>query len=91
MGYVYDGMTRLSNAIMTVFGDKAEMYKPYMDIVNRRWDKHLSRDLFMAAHYLNSTIKYADDWTEDRAVTFGLLNLLENSSYVLMIVWWWQR
>ncbi|CAL1382275.1 unnamed protein product [Linum trigynum] len=91
MGYVYDGMTRVSNAIKTVCGDKEDMYKPYMDIVNRRWDKHLSRDLFMAAHYLNPAIKYADDWIEDKAVTFGLLNLLENSSLCPDNSVWWRR
>ncbi|CAL1356648.1 unnamed protein product [Linum trigynum] len=80
MGYVHDGMIRVSKAVKAICEDKVEQYKPYIDLINKRWDKHLSRDLFVASYFLNPAFKYANDFEDTRPIKNGILDLLENQS-----------
>ncbi|XP_057418760.1 uncharacterized protein LOC130712967 [Lotus japonicus] len=80
MGYVYDGMQRAKNAIMRMFRDKSELYKPYTDIISARWDKHLKHTLHAAAYFLNPGFFYDPSFVEKDRVVQSLVDLLEVKS-----------
>lgn len=79
LGYVYEGMQRAKNAIKEMFKGKEHMYKPYIDIINARWDKHLNCGLHATAYFLNPAFVYDENFEENK-VTESLLDVLEVNS-----------
>ncbi|CAN0860946.1 hypothetical protein LINGRAHAP2_LOCUS8077 [Linum grandiflorum] len=73
LGYVYEGMRKVIQGIKAIYNDIEAMYKPYIDIMNKRWNKHFRGDLHVAAYYFNPALKYA---TKENVMPY-LLNLFE--------------
>ncbi|XP_054816887.1 uncharacterized protein LOC129316487 [Prosopis cineraria] len=65
--YVYEGMQRAKKAIKAIFTNKKDQYKPYTDIIQARWDKHLKTNLHAAAYLLNPAFLYDDDFVHKRS------------------------
>ncbi|XP_071922743.1 uncharacterized protein [Coffea arabica] len=61
LGYVYEGMWRVVNGIKELFKNKKKFYGPYIDIIDRRWDNMLKKDLHAAAFWLNPAFQYDKD------------------------------
>ncbi|CAN0904187.1 hypothetical protein LINGRAHAP2_LOCUS22949, partial [Linum grandiflorum] len=40
LGYMYEGMSEVVQRIKLIYNDIEAMYKPYIDITNKRWNKH---------------------------------------------------
>ncbi|CAN1156905.1 hypothetical protein LINPERHAP2_LOCUS21216 [Linum perenne] len=79
LGYVYEGYRRVEDKIMSLCGLNAELAKPFMDIFDKRWDKHLNRELIIAAYYLNPCMVYCSNYDGlNRNVIHSTLNYLEN-------------
>ncbi|XP_071933926.1 uncharacterized protein [Coffea arabica] len=61
LGYVYEGMWRVVSGINELFKNKKKFYGPYIDIIDRRWDNMLKKDLHAAAFWLNPAFQYDRD------------------------------
>ncbi|CAN0860828.1 hypothetical protein LINGRAHAP2_LOCUS8051 [Linum grandiflorum] len=73
LGYVYEGMRKVIQGIKAIYNDIEAMYKPYIDIMNKEWNKHFRGDLHVAAYYFNPALRYA---TKENVRPY-LLNLFE--------------
>ena len=49
LGYVHEGMNRVVDGVKTLCDNVEAQFKPYIDIIEARWDKHLNRDLILAS------------------------------------------
>ncbi|KAJ0528228.1 putative transcription factor/ chromatin remodeling BED-type(Zn) family [Helianthus annuus] len=58
LGYVYEGMHRAKEDIQELFHRKTDLYKPYTDIIDARWDNMLCKSLHLAAYWLNPVFQY---------------------------------
>ncbi|XP_025647851.1 uncharacterized protein [Arachis hypogaea] len=64
LGYVYEEMLRAEDAIKEMFRQNKTVYQPYTDIINSRWDKHLKKDLHVAAYFLNPALFFNENYKE---------------------------
>ncbi|XP_010436496.1 PREDICTED: uncharacterized protein LOC104720259 [Camelina sativa] len=78
--YVYEGMYRARLGIKQVFQGKRPLYKPYTNIIDRRWDRMLRHDLHAAAYYLNPAFIYDPTFSDKPEVMSGLMNLFEKQT-----------
>ncbi|KAL8514138.1 hypothetical protein ACS0TY_013314 [Phlomoides rotata] len=53
LGYVYEGLSRVIRGTKEIFKNQESKYKPFVDIINKRWDKMLRKRLHAAAYWLN--------------------------------------
>jgi len=53
MGYLYDVIFHAKEEMMRRFQNKKARVKPFIDIINNRWDGQLYRHLYAAAFWLN--------------------------------------
>ncbi|KAL8556007.1 hypothetical protein ACS0TY_003716 [Phlomoides rotata] len=53
LGYVYEGLSRAIRGTKEIFNNQESKYKPFVDIINKRWDKMLRKRLHAAAYWLN--------------------------------------
>ncbi|XP_054780732.1 uncharacterized protein LOC129288249 [Prosopis cineraria] len=88
--YVYEGMQRAKKAIKVVFNNKKDQYKPYTDIIQARWDKHLKTNLHVAAYLLNLAFLYDDDFVHKRRLMDAMLSVFESTEnedvdYIVMM------
>ncbi|XP_027120548.1 uncharacterized protein [Coffea arabica] len=58
LGYVYEGMFRAITRIKKLFRNNERLYKPYIDIINDRWDRMLRKNLHATAYFLNPAFQY---------------------------------
>ncbi|CAN1125052.1 hypothetical protein LINPERHAP2_LOCUS2699 [Linum perenne] len=58
LGYVYKGMTLIIEGIKSIYPDNEPKYKPFIDIVEKRFDKHFRGDMHRAAYYFNPALAY---------------------------------
>ncbi|KAL4588076.1 hypothetical protein LXL04_000955 [Taraxacum kok-saghyz] len=93
IGYVYEGMRRARKGVKELFKNKKELYKPYTNIIDRRWDRMLrKRVLEMAEKYfqgqalvdLTSTLGHFRDATG----TFGRPSAVASRFVSCPDEWW---
>ncbi|KAL3534303.1 hypothetical protein ACH5RR_002764 [Cinchona calisaya] len=77
MGYVYEGMQREIESIRKLFKYKDRLCRPYIDIINFRWDKMLRKNLHSASYFLNPAFQYDPTYVGIKEVTNGLLDYIE--------------
>lgn len=80
LGYVYEGMHRARKGVKELFKKKKELYKPYTDIIDRRWDKMLRTSIHCAAYWLNPAFQYdRENLCTKREVFQGVLDMVEKN------------
>lgn len=80
LGYVYDGMNRARKGIEALFKGKEELYKPYTDILDRRWENMLSNSIHRTVYWLNPTFQYDKNSLCKRHEVFcGVLDMAEKN------------
>jgi hypothetical protein len=72
MGYIYEGMDRVKEAIRAKYVGVEDKYAPIWDIIDRRWQNQLHRPIHAAAYYLNPAFRFRDDFKADEEVLSGL-------------------
>ncbi|XP_052118718.1 uncharacterized protein LOC127748378 [Arachis duranensis] len=77
LGIVYEGMQRAKIAIKTMFRNRKSSYTPYTSILKMRWDRHLKRDLYAAAYFLNPHFFYSEGFVEKANILRSLLDLFD--------------
>ncbi|KAL3523232.1 hypothetical protein ACH5RR_016066 [Cinchona calisaya] len=77
MGYVYEGMQRVIEGIRKVFKNKDRLHKPYIDIINTRWDKMLRKSPHSASYFLNPDFQYDPTYVRIGEITDGLVDDIE--------------
>ncbi|OWM69466.1 hypothetical protein CDL15_Pgr013927 [Punica granatum] len=73
MGYIYETMDRVKEAIKMEFEGKTSEYMPFWKVIDEIWDKHLHSPLHAAGYYLNPNLFYSSNFHLDTEVAFGLL------------------
>jgi hypothetical protein len=53
MRYLYDAIHHTKEEMMRRFKKRKARVKPFIDIINNRWDGQLYRNLYVAAFWLN--------------------------------------
>ncbi|CAN1791169.1 hypothetical protein LINPERHAP1_LOCUS19161, partial [Linum perenne] len=81
LGYVYKGMTLIIEGIKNIYPDNESKYKPFIDIVEKRFDKHFRGDMHRAAYYFNPALAYNHTTTLIEFVKSAILNLFELKTY----------
>ncbi|KAL2480492.1 hAT dimerization domain-containing protein/transposase-related [Abeliophyllum distichum] len=71
LGYVYDGMDREEKTIKNIFLNKERFYKPYIDIIDERWDKHFRHDIHVAVYFLNPAFIYDEGFCHEWSPLFA--------------------
>nr|XP_043629847.1 uncharacterized protein LOC122601143 [Erigeron canadensis] len=80
LGYVYEG-SRAKQGIEKLFRNKKDLYKPYTDIIDTRWDNMLRKNLHAAAYWLNPVFQYDEvNFKNDPEVMAGVLAMVSKSS-----------
>ncbi|XP_012835793.1 PREDICTED: uncharacterized protein LOC105956485 [Erythranthe guttata] len=78
LAYIYEGMHRARLGIMNIFKNKKRLYTPYTDIIDRRWDLMLTKDLHATAYYLNPAFQYdQSSYCKKPEIMWGVLNVLD--------------
>ncbi|XP_023744815.1 uncharacterized protein LOC111892970 [Lactuca sativa] len=80
LGYVYEGMYRAIRGVKELFKKKKELYKPYTDIIDRRWDIMLRKNIHSATYWLNPVFQYNhENVFSKRKVFQGVLDMVEKN------------
>lgn len=78
--YVYEGMQRAKNGIKEMFKRDKNRYKPYTNIIQARWDKHLKTNLHAASYLLNPAFMYGPDFMNKGRLMTALIEVVEANS-----------
>ncbi|CAN0925476.1 hypothetical protein LINGRAHAP2_LOCUS34784 [Linum grandiflorum] len=78
LGYVHDGMIRVEKVVKSICNNVEARYMPYLNILDQRWDKHLNRDLIVAAYFFNPVFLYSGEFENSHHVNYSLLNIMSN-------------
>ncbi|XP_052626826.1 uncharacterized protein LOC111876822 [Lactuca sativa] len=80
LGYVYEGMHRARRRVKELFKKKKELYKPYTNIIDRRWDRMLRKSIHCAAYWLNPVFQYdRENLCSKREIFQGVLDMVEKN------------
>ncbi|XP_023737709.1 uncharacterized protein LOC111885697 [Lactuca sativa] len=80
ISYVYKGMRRARKGVKELFKKKKELYKPYANIIDSRWDRMLRKSIHCAAYWLNPTIEYdRENLCKKNEVFQGVLDMAEKN------------
>jgi len=80
MGYIYEGMDRVKEAIRTFFAGNQDRYGPIWDVIDRRWHNLLHRPIHAAAYFLNPAYQFSPHFKADDEVWSGLYDVVERMS-----------
>nr|GEW30129.1 hypothetical protein CTI12_AA322260 [Tanacetum cinerariifolium] len=58
MGYIYEAMDRLKEAIVASFSHDENLYNKAFEIIDQKWSAQFHKPLHAAGHYLNSEMFY---------------------------------
>ncbi|XP_034894179.1 uncharacterized protein [Populus alba] len=78
MGYLYDAIHHAKEEMMRRFQKRKPRVKPFIDIINNRWDGQFYINLYAAAFWLNPRFQYdANIMDKHMSTISGLLDVLE--------------
>ena len=80
MGYIYEGMDRVKEAIKVKDVGVEENYGPIWDIIDRRWKNQLHKPIHATTYYLNPAYRFCDDFKADEEVLSGLYTVISKMS-----------
>ncbi|KAI3860363.1 hypothetical protein MKX03_007119, partial [Papaver bracteatum] len=78
MGFLYDRIIKVKDAVSNVFNGKKRDYEPYMKIINSRLDKHFKKNIHIMGYWLNPAIQYSEDMSKDPRIHSCVLDIIEN-------------
>nr|XP_034891250.1 uncharacterized protein LOC118031061 [Populus alba] len=82
MGYLYDAIHHAKEEMMRRFQKRKPTVKPFIDIINNRWDGQFYRNLYAAAFWLNPRFQYdANIMDKHMSTISALLDVLEKYAH----------
>ncbi|XP_023751607.2 uncharacterized protein LOC111899961 [Lactuca sativa] len=73
-------MHRARRGVKELFKKKKELYKPYTNIIDRRWDRMLRKSIHCAAYWLNPVFQYdRENLCSKREIFQGVLDMVEKN------------
>ncbi|XP_023770497.1 uncharacterized protein LOC111919114 [Lactuca sativa] len=80
IGYVYEGIRWARRGIKELFKKKKELYRPYTNIIDSRWDRMLRKSIYCAAYWLNPVFQYDHaNLCKKNEVFQGVLEMVEKT------------
>ncbi|KAG4927439.1 hypothetical protein GLYMA_19G103700v4 [Glycine max] len=81
MGFIYEAMDRVKEAIQRAFNNNEGKYKDILAIIDKRWDCQLHHPLHAAGYYLNPKFFYTNpNIDSDNEVVDGLYKCIDKLS-----------
>jgi hypothetical protein len=82
MGYLYDAIHYAKEEMLMRFQKRKAWVKPFIDIINNRWDGQLYRNLYATTFWLNPRFQY-DASIMDKHMSFisRLLDVLKKYAH----------
>ncbi|XP_061374524.1 uncharacterized protein LOC133316764 [Gastrolobium bilobum] len=77
IGFLYGEIGKAKEEIKNVFKGVENSYMPLWNIIDARWDKHLSGPLHCARYYLNPQIHYGPNFKSTLQLKRGLYDALD--------------
>jgi hypothetical protein len=82
MRYLYDAIHHAKEKMMRRFQKRKARVKPFINIINNRWDGQFYRNLYAAAFWLNPRFQYdANIMDKHMSTISGLLDVLEKYAH----------
>eukprot|EP00258_Populus_trichocarpa_P037860 XP_024453879.1 uncharacterized protein LOC112326992 [Populus trichocarpa] len=82
IGYLYDVIHHAKEEMMRRFQKRKARVKPFIDIINNRWDGQFYRNLYAAAFWLNPRFQYDANIMDKHMSTISrLLDVLEKYAH----------
>jgi hypothetical protein len=82
MGYLYNAIHYAKEEMLRRFQKRKARVKPFIDIINNRWDGQLYRNLYAAIFWLNPRFQYdANIMDKHMSTISGLLDVLEKYAH----------
>ncbi|KAL7592740.1 hypothetical protein Lser_V15G34737 [Lactuca serriola] len=80
IGYVYEGIRWARRGIKELFKKKKELYRPYTNIIDSRWDRMLRKSIYCATYWLNPVFQYDHaNLFKKNEVFQGVLEMVEKT------------
>lgn len=76
MGYIYEAMDQVKEAIRKEFKEKKSQNMPFWKIIDEIWNDYLHTPLHAAGYYLNPNLFYSSNFYMDMEVAHGLLRCI---------------
>ena len=78
MGYIYEDMRKAEKEIEASFNGNLEEFRPYIDIIDDKWEAQLGHPLHSAGLFLNPAIFYKDTtFATNHKIWSGFLDAVE--------------
>ncbi|CAM8881132.1 unnamed protein product [Rhodiola kirilowii] len=82
MSFIYGAIYQAREEMMGRFRRNKNKVEPYLEILDRRWDLQLQKNLYAAGYWLNPAIQFNNDELDKHQNTItGILNVIERYSY----------
>ncbi|KAI3861943.1 hypothetical protein MKW98_018226 [Papaver atlanticum] len=77
LGYIYETMDQVKEAIKENYKDQKIKYQPFWTVIDGVWNNHLRSPIHSAAFFLNPSLFYSKDFNEDDEIKDGLTDCIE--------------
>jgi hypothetical protein len=81
MGYLYRAMYKAREEIEKRFKRNKVKVKPYLKILDNRWDVQLRKNLHAAGYWLNPSCRFSSEYENHETTTSGMLDVIEKYAY----------
>ncbi|XP_061353108.1 uncharacterized protein LOC133297896 [Gastrolobium bilobum] len=82
MGFLYQAIFKAREEMIKRFQRNKKKVEPYLQILDRRWDSQLRKNLHAAGYWLNPGCRYNDEeFEKHKFTTSGLLDVIEKYAY----------
>ncbi|XP_061361535.1 uncharacterized protein LOC133305351 [Gastrolobium bilobum] len=82
MGFLYRAIFKAREEMIKRFQRNKKKVEPYLQILDRRWDSQLRKNLHAAGYWLNPGCRYNDEeFEKHKFTTSGLLDVIEKYAY----------
>ncbi|CAH1448435.1 unnamed protein product [Lactuca virosa] len=77
MGFIYGAMDECKEKIAKNLDNNLASYKEIWDIIDKKWELQMHRDLHAAAYYLNPQYRWSPNVSEHPEIKRGLYDVIE--------------
>ena len=77
MGFIYGAMDACKEKIAKNLNNNEASYKEIWDIIDKKWENQMHRDLHAAAYYLNPQFRWSPNVSEHPEIKRGLYDVMD--------------
>ncbi|KHM99312.1 hypothetical protein glysoja_043523, partial [Glycine soja] len=82
MGFLYQAMYKAREEMVRSFKRNKRKVEPYLEVIDRRWDSQLQKNLHVAGYWLNPTCRFnAEEFEKHRNTQSDILELIDRYTH----------